>query len=184
MPAVTAATLIAELAHREGATCPACGTPLCGHALLLSIAAGFRRDPRCLGCLATALGRRAEAFRQHAIAHIHHRDCYLGAWRWTTEREGPCVLAVADGPRTTDPSAGLDPAPLAADAEWDAGDMGCGDLVLELRTRLSALAPGAALRIVARDPGAPEDLPAWCNMTGHRLVFARHPDYLIERRRD
>ena len=55
------------------------------------------------------------------------------------------------------------------DTEWDAGDLGCGELVLELRTRLSAMRPGQVLRLIARDPGAPQDLPAWCRMTGHTL---------------
>ncbi len=65
---------------------------------------------------------------------------------------------------------------------WDAGEMGCGDLVLELRTRLSALPPGTVLEVIARDPGAPEDLPAWCRLTGHRLLRAKPPRYLIRRR--
>ena len=68
--------------------------------------------------------------------------------------------------------------------EWDAGNMGCGELVLELRTRMLALAPGEYFRLTARDPGAPQDLPAWCRLTGHRLVQANHPQYLIERRKD
>lgn len=55
------------------------------------------------------------------------------------------------------------------DAEWDAGDMGCGELVLELRGKLRAM-PGRVLKVTARDPGAPADLPAWCNMTGDRLI--------------
>ena len=73
---------------------------------------------------------------------------------------------------------------VAARDEWDAGDMGCGELVLELRSKMLALRPGEYLRLIARDPGAPEDLPAWCRLTGHRLVEADHPQYLIERRRD
>ena len=68
--------------------------------------------------------------------------------------------------------------------DWDAGEMGCGDLVLELRFRLAPLRPGALFRLVARDPGAPEDLPAWCGMTGHTLIRASHPEYLIQRRKD
>ena len=68
------------------------------------------------------------------------------------------------------------------DAEWDAGDMGCGDLVLELRARVEALVPGRVLRLTARDPGAPADIPAWCRMTGHVLVSAQHPIYLIRRK--
>ena len=71
---------------------------------------------------------------------------------------------------------------LAFQAEWDAGQMGCGELVMELRPRLLALAPGDRLRLIARDGGAPEDLPAWCRMTGHTLVHAEHPLYLIQRR--
>ncbi|HEV3348864.1 MAG TPA: sulfurtransferase TusA family protein [Methylomirabilota bacterium] len=69
-----------------------------------------------------------------------------------------------------------------SDAEWDAGDMGCGDLVLELRGRVEALGPGRVLRLTARDPGAPADIPAWCRMTGHALVSAQHPIYLIRRK--
>lgn len=57
----------------------------------------------------------------------------------------------------------------AHDVEWDAGDLACGDLVLELRRRVRA-APGQVFKLIARDPGAPADLPAWCNMTGHQLL--------------
>jgi tRNA 2-thiouridine synthesizing protein A len=71
---------------------------------------------------------------------------------------------------------------LAADAEWDARDMGCGELVLELRVRLKAMSPGSILKVTARDLGAPEDLPAWCGMTGHTLLQAQHPEYWIRRR--
>jgi len=69
-----------------------------------------------------------------------------------------------------------------SDAEWDAGDMGCGDLVLELRARIEPLAPGRVLKLTARDPGAPADIPAWCRMTGHALVSEQHPTYLIRRK--
>ena len=69
-----------------------------------------------------------------------------------------------------------------SDAEWDAGDMGCGDLVLELRARIERLAPGRRLRLTARDPGAAADIPAWCRMTGHALESEQHPIYLIRRK--
>ena len=69
-----------------------------------------------------------------------------------------------------------------SDAEWDAGDMGCGDLVLELRARVEVLVPGRILRLTARDAGAPADIPAWCRMTGHALVSAQHPIYVIRRK--
>ncbi|HEX9868261.1 MAG TPA: sulfurtransferase TusA family protein [Candidatus Tectomicrobia bacterium] len=70
------------------------------------------------------------------------------------------------------------------DSEWDAGDMGCGELVFELRMRLKSLRPGQLLKLTARDPGAPEDLPAWCRLTGHHLTSIDHPIYLIRRKED
>jgi tRNA 2-thiouridine synthesizing protein A len=70
----------------------------------------------------------------------------------------------------------------AADAEWNAGDLGCGDLVLELWQRMEKLRHGQVLRLVALDRGAPADIPAWCRMTGHHLVWHDHPVYLIRRK--
>ncbi len=60
--------------------------------------------------------------------------------------------------------------------------MGCGELILELRQRLNQLPPAALFTLIARDPGVPEDLPAWCRMTGHRLVRAEPPEFVIERK--
>lgn len=65
---------------------------------------------------------------------------------------------------------------------WDAGDMGCGQLVFELRRRMLEIAPGDTLEVVALSPGAPSDLPAWCRMTGHALVSAEPPIYVIRRK--
>ncbi len=56
------------------------------------------------------------------------------------------------------------------DQEWDAGDLGCGDLVIRLRFRLKAMQAGEVIRVRATDAGAPEDLPAWCRMTGEQLL--------------
>jgi tRNA 2-thiouridine synthesizing protein A len=71
---------------------------------------------------------------------------------------------------------------FVAALEWNAGELGCGELVLELRLRLEAMAPGQVLKLTALDPGAPADLPAWCRMTGHTLVNRQHPVYLIRRK--
>jgi tRNA 2-thiouridine synthesizing protein A len=58
---------------------------------------------------------------------------------------------------------------MVFDQEWDAGDLGCGDLVLALRGKLRAM-PGQVLKLIARDPGAVADIPAYCRMTGHQLL--------------
>ena len=70
---------------------------------------------------------------------------------------------------------------VTEDAAWDAGGMGCGELVLALRLRLRAM-PGQLLRLTATDAGAPEDLPAWCRMTGHTLDRMQPPQYWIRAR--
>ncbi len=68
---------------------------------------------------------------------------------------------------------------IDADDEWDAGDRGCGEIIILLRRRMQGLNPGAVLKLTARDQGAHADLPAWCRMTGRRLLRAEHPEYWI-----
>ncbi|WP_405810401.1 sulfurtransferase TusA family protein [Streptomyces sp. NBC_00210] len=40
-------------------------------------------------------------------------------------------------------------------------------LLLKLRNRIADAEPGTIMRVIATDPAAPLDLPAWCHMTGH-----------------
>ncbi len=59
----------------------------------------------------------------------------------------------------------------------DGGDVGCGELLLRLVGRLRHQPAGAVVRLVATDPAAPIDLPAWCHLTGHAyLGSGRGPD--------
>ncbi len=199
-PALTIAVL-ADLERLAGSRCARCGATPCGHELVVAIAMGFKDAPCCLGCTATALGRPRAAFREHVFVHIQHRDCFRTGWERASELEGltagerPACLwpdgapvdegealaaTVDDAPATTSPS----PEHTTPDARWDAGDMSCGDLVLELRNRLLPMEPGAVIAVTATDPAAPEDIPAWCRLTRHRLVSAVPPVYLIERRQD
>ena len=66
--------------------------------------------------------------------------------------------------------------------QWDAGETGCGQLIVGLRRQLEPLHCGASLEVNARDAGAPADLPAWCRMTGHTLISAAHPVYVIQKK--
>jgi len=52
---------------------------------------------------------------------------------------------------------------------YDAGHMGCGELLMVLRSKLRTR-PGQLIRVIALDSGAPEDIPAWCRMTRNELV--------------
>jgi tRNA 2-thiouridine synthesizing protein A len=68
------------------------------------------------------------------------------------------------------------------DETWDAGELACGDLILMLRRRMNDLPPGTILKLTAQDSGATEDIPAWCRMTGHKLLAQQHPHYWIQRK--
>ena len=60
--------------------------------------------------------------------------------------------------------------------------MACGDLVLS--TWLEAQPPGAVLKLSARDAAAPEDLPAWCRLTGHTRFLAGTTSDLLDQRKE
>jgi tRNA 2-thiouridine synthesizing protein A len=68
--------------------------------------------------------------------------------------------------------------------KWNAGEIGCGELLIELAGRMKRLAPGQLFELTALDPGAVEDIPSWCRLTGHALVSASHPVYQLRRRSD
>ena len=64
----------------------------------------------------------------------------------------------------------------------DGGDRSCVRLLLELRGRLADLEPGTVVHLIASDPAAPIDLPAWCHLTGHAYlgpVEAPTPTYAL-----
>ena len=171
-----------------GSACRACGTTLCGHAAVLSVVLGYRNQPRCAPCLGGELREPPLTLAERSLQWIVRRDCFRGGWLWASAHEGhagalrpPCLWTEASAPSFA-PSAAVGGDDAEADDDWDAGDLGCGDLVLELRQRLRAMPAGAVLRLRALDPGAPEDIPAWCGLTGHALLLARHPEYWIRRK--
>jgi len=67
------------------------------------------------------------------------------------------------------------------DATLDAGPTGCGELLVLIHRQMRALAPGQVLYVQAHDPGAREDVPAWCRLTGHHLLAAGAGRYWIRK---
>lgn len=78
-------------------------------------------------------------------------------------------MSAAKSDDVTSPLAMPFAAPVDAVEEWDAGALGCGELVLELRKKLRRV-PGHVLKVIALDPAAPIDLPAWCRLTHNELI--------------
>lgn len=67
---------------------------------------------------------------------------------------------------------------------WEAGETGCGVLIVGLKREIQRIQAGELLQVTALDAGAAADLPAWCRLTGHTLVAADHPTYVLKKRDD
>ncbi|HSW38278.1 MAG TPA: sulfurtransferase TusA family protein [Acidobacteriota bacterium] len=190
--------LISDMKTMRARGCGKCGAAICGHEALMSFSMGFKDSPKCRYCLSVVMETGRHALRDHLFSYIRSRSCQNEGWLWANREEGfgPDELPGCLWPQ---PAAAVESlrgqcSRLAAEdelipeidplshAEWDAGDMACGDLVLELRTRLHALKSGQTLKVIATDRGAPQDIPAWCRMTGHALFASRHPAYWIRRK--
>lgn len=64
-----------------------------------------------------------------------------------------------------------------ANERLDAGETACGDLIMLIFQRMKSLRPGQILEVIAHDPGAPVDIPAWCRQTGNHLLYThRSPE--------
>jgi tRNA 2-thiouridine synthesizing protein A len=59
---------------------------------------------------------------------------------------------------------------MQADASLDAGQSGCGELVMLVFQKMKTLAPGQTLQVAAYDEAAEVDLAAWCRSTGNLLL--------------
>jgi tRNA 2-thiouridine synthesizing protein A len=185
--------LLVDLTGLAGRVCRRCECALCHHETLFSLSMGFKNAPLCCSCLAAEFQREPAQMRDELWSYVLHRPCHRAGWAWANREEGydpaalpaclwPYPRSASQRPRATATAEkACDP---SVDEVWDAGPMGCGDLVLELRLRLRAMKAHQILRLTATDPGAREDIPAWCRLTGHTLLSAKHPQYWIERKED
>lgn len=62
---------------------------------------------------------------------------------------------------------------MTPDKVLDAGDSGCGELVMLIAQQMKTLTPGAVLEVHAYDLAAAVDIAAWCRMTGQQLLSQR-----------
>ena len=59
----------------------------------------------------------------------------------------------------------------------DARRLLCPLPVIRTQDRVSSLLNGDTLEIVASDPGASNDIPAWCRINGHKVLETLSGDY-------
>lgn len=75
---------------------------------------------------------------------------------------------------------------MQPDAQLDAGESGCGELVMLIFQKMKTLEPGQTLEVLAYDAAAEVDIPAWCRTTGNALLEqtadARPKRFLIQKK--
>jgi tRNA 2-thiouridine synthesizing protein A len=71
------------------------------------------------------------------------------------------------------------------DIHIDASGMNCPLPVLKARKALNSMTEGQKLQLIATDPGANKDIPAFCKMTNNSLIEMSEVDdklyFLIEK---
>ena len=67
------------------------------------------------------------------------------------------------------------------DVEYDGGETGCGELLIDLKIFFKDLEPGTVVRIKTYDTGAPLDLEAWCRLRNHTFIGLDRPYVYIKK---
>lgn len=61
--------------------------------------------------------------------------------------------------------------------ELDARRLLCPLPVIRAQNRIKDLQPGDILDVICTDPGAKNDIPAWCRIHGHSIAQITQGDY-------
>lgn len=57
--------------------------------------------------------------------------------------------------------------------QLDARRLFCPMPVIRTQNKVAELQPGDVLEVICTDPGALNDIPAWCRINGHRVLGTR-----------
>ena len=66
--------------------------------------------------------------------------------------------------------------------EVDSRGRRCPLPIIDLAKRMPSVPVGAVVRVLADDPAAANDIPAWCRMKGHEYLGSPAPDVYEVRR--
>ena len=70
---------------------------------------------------------------------------------------------------------------MARNETLDCHRLLCPMPVIRVQDKVAGLAPGDTVTAVCTDPGALQDIPAWCRINGHVVIATetREDEYLI-----
>ncbi len=63
--------------------------------------------------------------------------------------------------------------------ELDARNLMCPLPVIRAQDKIKTLQPGDQLKVISSDPGALNDIPAWCRINGHRVLETHRDEYQV-----
>lgn len=66
-----------------------------------------------------------------------------------------------------------------ANYQLDTGNTLCPIPVIRAQDRIAELQAGDHLEVTASDPGALNDIPAWCRINGHKVLETREEGYRV-----
>lgn len=64
--------------------------------------------------------------------------------------------------------------------ELDARNLMCPLPVIRAQDKIKTMHSGDLLNVICSDPGALNDIPAWCRINGHRVISTQHDEHTIE----
>lgn len=64
----------------------------------------------------------------------------------------------------------MSPQPIKPDLSLDVRGLCCPMPVIRTKKTMESMAPGQILEVLASDPGAKNDIPAWARQTGNELL--------------
>ncbi len=66
--------------------------------------------------------------------------------------------------------------------QLDARRMFCPMPVIRTQDKIKELNPGDILDVISTDPGALNDIPAWCRINGHKVLdcYEKNDEYIVK----
>lgn len=67
-------------------------------------------------------------------------------------------------------------------SEWDTGNLSAGEILIQLKKKISDLNPGNILKLKTKESGIKDALFSWSLLTGNQLIKSKESEFYIKRK--
>lgn len=67
-------------------------------------------------------------------------------------------------------------------SEWDTGNLSAGEILIQLKKKISDLNPGNILKLKTKESGLKDALFSWSLLTGNQLIKSKESEFYIKRK--